>query len=272
MKKYYIVTDIHSFYDKMLSALESCGFDVDNRDHIFVSLGDLLDRGPDPIKCLEFVNNLPKDRKILIRGNHEDLMEDALERIEFWAHDIHNGTDVTCLKIASTMMEGNPSNFSDEEICFLVKRNKLWNQYINSCVDYYELGDNIFVHGWLPVHSYAIENGSILSYKEDISNDWKEGDWKKARWYNGMDKWWKGVTLPGKTIYCGHYHCSWGNAYLHDDGKEFIEKIETMYIDPYTGKLEPHVNWAPFKDEGIVAMDACTAVSGKVNCEVIEID
>ncbi len=87
-----------------------------------------------------------------------------------------------------------------------------------------------------------------------------------------MDKWWKGVTLPGKTIYCGHYHCSWGNSNIHNDGKEFIKKIETMYIDPDTGKLEPHVNWEPFKDEGIVAMDACTAVSGKVNCEVIEID
>lgn len=268
MKKYYIVTDIHSFYDKMLSALESCGFDTNNRDHIFVSLGDLLDRGPDPIKCLEFVNNLPKDRKILIRGNHEDLIEELIERKEFWYHDDWNGTTETCYRIF-----GDGFGFAtDEEILDVVHQYEPLNVYLKSCIDYYELGNNIFVHGWLPVHSYAIENGSILSYKEDISDDWKEGDWKKARWYNGMDKWWKGVTLPGKTVYCGHYHCSWGNSNIHNDGKEFIKKIETMYIDPNTGKLEPHVNWEPFKDEGIVAMDACTAVSGKVNCEVIEID
>ena len=80
------------------------------------------------------------------------------------------------------------------------------------------------------------------------------------------------MTLPDKIIYCGHYHCSWGNSNIHNDGKEFIKKVETTYIDPDTGKLEPHVNWEPFKDEGIVAMDACTFVSGKVNCEVIEID
>ena len=101
----------------MIKALNERGFDGENQDHIFVSLGDLLDRGPDPIKCLEFVNNLPKNRKILIRGNHEDLMEEALERGEFWAHDIHNGTDITCLKIASTMInDKDPSDIPDIEL------------------------------------------------------------------------------------------------------------------------------------------------------------
>ena len=64
----------------MIDALNNSGFDRNNCEHIFVSLGDLLDRGPDPIKCLEFVNSLPEDRRILVRGNHEDLMEEMIAR------------------------------------------------------------------------------------------------------------------------------------------------------------------------------------------------
>ena len=43
MKTYFIVADVHSFYDEMIKALNGAGFDVNNSMHIFVSLGDLLD-------------------------------------------------------------------------------------------------------------------------------------------------------------------------------------------------------------------------------------
>ena len=72
MKKLFVVSDVHSFYTELMSALQSAGFEMDNEEHIFVSCGDLLDRGPDAKKCLEFVNSLPDYRKILIRGNHEE--------------------------------------------------------------------------------------------------------------------------------------------------------------------------------------------------------
>ena len=265
--KYYITTDVHSFYDELMSALTEKGFDINNPEHIFISLGDLLDRGPKPKECLEFVNSLPSDRKILIRGNHEDLIEELIERKEFWYHDDWNGTTETCYKIFGDGFE----LATDEEILDAVHQYEPLNTYLKSCIDYYEVGDNIFVHGWLPVHTYAIENGSSLSYKEDIPEDWKKGNWKKARWYNGMDKWWKGVTLPDKTVYCGHYHCSWGNSNIHNDGVEFLDRIETFYVDPETGKQEPHVNFNPFKDKGIVALDACTAVSHKINIEILEV-
>lgn len=92
MKKLFVVADVHSFYEKMIKALSEQGFDRDDPDHVFVSLGDLFDRGLSPLKCLNFVNSLPAERKILIRGNHEDLLEECLAREAFFAHDIHNGT------------------------------------------------------------------------------------------------------------------------------------------------------------------------------------
>ena len=68
MKKYFVVADVHGFYTEMIEAINKEGFDIENPDHIFVSLGDLLDRGQEAEKCLDFVNSLPKDRKILIIG------------------------------------------------------------------------------------------------------------------------------------------------------------------------------------------------------------
>ena len=73
---YYIVADVHGFFDILKEALDNAGFDKNNPGHIFVSLGDLLDRGKQPRECLQFVNSL--ERKILIRGNHEDLMEEMI--------------------------------------------------------------------------------------------------------------------------------------------------------------------------------------------------
>lgn len=60
--------------------------------------------------------------------------------------------------------------------------------------------------------------------------------------------------MPNLFIMCGHWHCSWGHKYIHNDGQDF-------------GK---GANFEPFIDTGICALDACTAYSRKVNCVVLE--
>ena len=67
---------------------------------MFVSLGDLLDRGSQTIECLKFIESLDKDRKILIRGNHEDLLEQCLKRKEFAQYDYGNGTVATIMDLS----------------------------------------------------------------------------------------------------------------------------------------------------------------------------
>ena len=261
--KYFIFADVHGFYIELAKALEAKGFEYNNPEHIIISLGDLLDRGHENIRCLEFVNNLPDNRKILIRGNHEDLIEDVFKRGYFESHDYHNRTNETIEQILNKKIE----NINDmQEAIFKCSKNRTLNKYLNSCVDYYELGDNIFVHGWIPVdydHTYRIPV---------FNENWREGYWRDARWLNGMRMWSNNIKIPNKTIWCGHWHTSWGHANLHDDGVEFLDKYETYYIDPITGKQEPHANFTPFKDEGIVAMDSCCAYSHFINCEVVEIE
>lgn len=41
--KYFIVSDVHGFYNELQSALKIVGFDSNNKDHIFIFTGDLVD-------------------------------------------------------------------------------------------------------------------------------------------------------------------------------------------------------------------------------------
>lgn len=78
MEKYFITSDTHSFYNELIEELNNKGFDVNNNDHIIIMCGDLFDRGPDSLKIYNFIKSLPKDRRVLIRGNHEYLFIDLL--------------------------------------------------------------------------------------------------------------------------------------------------------------------------------------------------
>ena len=58
----------------------------------------------------------------------------------------------------------------------------------------------------------------------------------------------------GKTVVCGHFHTSYGHSKFERKCTEFGEDAD----------------FSPFYAEGIIAIDGCTAHSGKVNCIVIE--
>lgn len=238
-KTLFITSDVHSYYDILMEELNKAGYDYNNDSHIFVSLGDLLDRGDKPKECLEFVNSLPPEQKILIRGNHEDLMEDALRGVYFSAHDFHNGTAQTAAMLTGRLLNIDP----DYKILFDMCEYEPYTEYVNSCVDYGIVGDNIFVHGWVP----CFDN----NHKMCIAENWETGDWATARWINGMSAWGDGARLKGKTIFCGHWHTSWGHTELHN---ETVERFD------------------PFIDEGIVALDACCAYSHKLNVYKLEVE
>ena len=269
--KAFVISDIHSFYDQMIDALKKAGYDKENPNHMLIVLGDLLDRGPDPVKCLDFINSIPDSNKILIKGNHEDLIEEAMSRHYFANHDYHNRTYETALALSGLdMSEG------EDAVLEAAKCNEAWQKYINSTIDYYETSKYVFVHGWIPTGLTVSQDAKWKNlpdiYKPAVMGyikSWRHGNWYDARWTNGMNAWYQGIVVPKKTVYCGHYHTSWGWANLRNDGVEFLNPIETMYIDPETGKQEPHAVFDAFKDKGICAIDACTALTGKVNIEVI---
>ena len=244
--KYFVVADVHGYFTEMLAALNKAGYNMFDHKHIFVSLGDLFDRGPQPKECLNFVNAIPDENKILIRGNHEALLDEALFRGSLTSADVENGTAATICSLAN-------DTHADTALTNL-RFNRSYADYCNNLRDYYETARYIFVHGWIPtLYTYG---GKMYFYKEN----WRcstEGEWNNARWTNGMQAWDLGAKEPNKTILCGHWHASWGHTFIEGKGPEF--KNGSTLGD-----------FTPFYGDGITALDACTAFSGFVNCVVLE--
>lgn len=235
--KYFIVTDVHSCFDALQEALNKAGFDINNDEHVFISCGDLLDRGTKPLETLRFVLTIPKHRRIFIKGNHEELMQDMININYAYTSDYRNGT-------AQTIQYCTGCDFGEinDNIRKFAKMPE-WKKYIKECVDYFELKDYIFVHGWIPCEERYDHYTHWL-------DDWKNHSFKECRWYNGMNAWLDGIRVPGKTIVCGHVFASYGHTYIHQD--ENADQTQ------------------PFIDDGIIALDSRVFRTNKLNCLVIE--
>ncbi|XOV79989.1 MAG: metallophosphoesterase [Aestuariibacter sp.] len=71
----FLVGDTHGQYDLLMAALRDAGFDR-NKGHILVSVGDLIDRGPDSVKMLQL---LAQPWFYCVMGNHEQMLLDSLD-------------------------------------------------------------------------------------------------------------------------------------------------------------------------------------------------
>ena len=253
--KFFVVSDVHSFYDEMIAALKEKNFELDNPEHQIIVCGDLFDRGPDARKTLDFMKRMHKEGRFhYVCGNHEELLFDCIQDIirgrGISSHHYHNGTVDTIVQLT-----GINKYDLDMHLFDFQKFNEDISEvtdFISECaVDYVEIGDYIFVHGWVPAYANI----------EDFRNA-SADDWSQARWENGMRMWHNPhCRVPGKTVVCGHYHCSWGHSHLRQTHKEFPNKSLKNWKESFE----------PFIDKGIVAIDACTAYSGICNCWVLEV-
>lgn len=248
MIKYFCSGDIHSFFDLWMMSLHDKGFDENNSEHKIIVCGDLFDRGEECVKCYEFVNRMKnQNRLIYIRGNHEDLLikcvHDLKTRGHTGQHHISNGTIKTLSHFLNCSEYDILCGCVDWKLFEEVTTNLI--SFINdNTVDYFELNDKIFVHGWVPTS--ADENNY-----EIVHDNWREGEWEHARWKCGFDCWRCKLIPQGKTVVCGHWHTSYGWS-------EFRGRSE----------WGPDAEFIPFIDNGIIAIDACTAYTKMVNVVV----
>lgn len=255
--RYYVTADVHGFYSQLRTALSLQGFFEDTEPHKLIICGDLYDRGTQALQLQAFLLELmEKDQVILIRGNHEDLTEQLLNgwhrRSFLQAHHNTNGTVDTVCQLTGA----GSGELLDcpEQVGRRFLRDPFIQTILPSMVDYFETEHYIFVHGWIPCTAVSV--GSHQMEYTPIPQ-WRNADkalWDRARWINGMEAAHHGIREPGKTIVCGHWHCSFGHSAYEKDGSEFGRDA----------------NFSPYQAEGILALDACTALSGKVNCVVIE--
>lgn len=72
---HYVMSDLHGYYDKFIKMLSYIKFD--SKQDVLYILGDVLDRGPDGIKILQYC--MEKSNIFLIMGNHEEMLIDYIE-------------------------------------------------------------------------------------------------------------------------------------------------------------------------------------------------
>ena len=248
--RYYVTADIHGFYMPLKEALAKAGFFEDTKPHKLVVLGDLMDRGKEAVELQAFILKLMEaDSVILIRGNHEDLYESLVgeDHGTAYSQHKHNGTYDTVLQLTGfdkTMAYIKRYDFADAG-----KDTPFYRTIMPAMRDYYETENYVFVHGWIPC---IAERGGYSAISK-----WREAppvEWRKARWYNGMDA--ARTADEEKTIVCGHWHTSYGHSKYEKACSEF----------------GPDADFSPYYAPGIIALDACTAHTGFVNCIVLEDD
>jgi Icc-related predicted phosphoesterase len=234
MPKFFVVSDIHSFYTEFKEALDAAGFNPNDESHWLVTCGDHFDRGRQSAEVMRYLLKLP--RKILIRGNHEQLLMECLDRGYPLMHDASNGTMQTVMDLAGRDVD--EFDIACTQIHPRVKK------FVDQTVNYFETKNYIFVHGWIPLKDLVFDS---------LWRDSHQADWDKATWKNGMEMAIRGFVEPNKTIVCGHFHTSWGH-HRKDGSPEWGEKA----------------NFTPYYSHGIIAIDGCTAYSGRCNVLVLE--
>lgn len=243
--KIFAVSDIHGFTSIFRKSLTNAGFEINNPEHLLVVCGDLFDRGKEARQLIRYLRTI--DNKILIRGNHEDLMYEMIDRGCPMQHDISNGTFNTAQQLGWDDLI--------QEVDFR-KVKSTFDIVTKDMVDYFETKNYIFVHGWIPVTvKDNLPNHYIRNRDFEFNPEWRtNGDWKSARWLSPVEMYKLGFVVPNKTIVCGHWHTSAAHSLLHNEGTEW----------------GPDANFKPFYDEGIIMLDACTAYSGLCNVVILE--
>lgn len=85
-RKIWAVGDLHGCHTNLMHSLDKVDFSP--ADDLLISVGDLIDRGTENIECLELLQ-MPWFRAV--RGNHEDMMVNALSQNGNVDHWLANG-------------------------------------------------------------------------------------------------------------------------------------------------------------------------------------
>jgi serine/threonine protein phosphatase 1 len=129
--KRFVLGDIHGMDEYLKEVLKKCNFDYEN--DLLIQIGDIVDRGPHPFKCIDEL--LKIKNKVLIIGNHDAAFLDYV----YSGKDslgTSNGTEITFQEWAKVEIEDQFKYLND-----FFKLQKL----------YHITDDNImFVHGGFP--------------------------------------------------------------------------------------------------------------------------
>ncbi len=239
-KKIFVVSDVHGYYTLLKNALDNAGFDPENPDHLLICCGDYFDRGVENLKVLKYFERLKN--KVLLRGNHEEMLLEIFKTEKLGTHNLLNGTVETINEFFGKYAIDPVTH----KIDFSGQTRNLdrITDFILETVDYFETEHYIFVHGWLPCEKKK-DSYSVIK-------DWRsatEKQWSNSRWTKWVDAYLNCENMPEKILICGHCPSFYGNSFNKKRKKE---------------------DASLFYGNSLIVVDAGTYTSNQVNVLVIE--
>lgn len=231
--KYFACSDIHGNYKALMSGIEKAGYDKSNKEHQLIVCGDMFGRAAncstDIINVYRYLTSDEHINKpIIIQGNHELILIDALERGYLSYLDCRNGEDRTLAALAD---EDLYYARQDKNISKAVLDNyPEFLEWLKSLPKYYETSNHIITHGWIPRSAHP------ETYK-----DATEREWYNAMWCDTDDELYcMSKMFPNgyhKTLVVGH----WGTyrlrkqSYLTDSHDIYVnEQLKVIGLDNTT--------------------------------------
>lgn len=190
----YVMSDIHGCYKEFIEMLDLIKFS--DNDELYI-LGDIFDRGPEPLKLLDYI--VGHKNIILLKGNHEKMYEEAFETGDYslW---YYNGGQVT----HSKLIKGG-----------LDKEQQVYH-YIRKLPIIKVIDKFILVHAGLSRYSDDFELEEFLKQDETTCLWTREniGNEQKYRDY---------------TVICGHTPVQ--SILNNSEDPRIIRRYGTLYID-----------------------------------------
>ena len=193
----YVLSDLHGQYDKFMDMLKLIKFNDNDKMYI---LGDIFDRGPDPLKILDYI--ICKKNIDFIPGNHEYMFLEFYNTYDarLWSY---NGGKTTMTQ--------------------LMKRGE---DYLKALYDYLTKLPLIKIHDkfilthaglYLPKNQNQYTLQEILSLQNAEFNLWSRSNINNERQYKDY------------TVICGHTP----TLYVDPDQYQMsiVRRKGTIYID-----------------------------------------
>jgi len=121
----YVVGDIHGEIDELKTIIYKINYEPSQDKLIFV--GDYIDRGADSYQVYKYLKELNDGKNIFLRGNHEEMMIDAVlnkNNIQLWYHNGGQKTEKSFpnnseLKAAAEFFDSLPYYHSNQNYIFV---------------------------------------------------------------------------------------------------------------------------------------------------------
>lgn len=181
----WVVSDIHGCYQQLMAELTRRHFNP--REDMLISVGDIIDRGPDSVKCLQLLH---ENWFRAVRGNHEQMALDAIENNDFALWTINGGiwfSDLKDKRHALTLLN------ACEELPYIIEIN---------CAN----GLNVVAHADYPAAEY-VWNKPVSAQRVLWDRDRLMGLMVgKGQGIQGADHFWFGHTPLNKRYDVDNLH------------------------------------------------------------------